>query len=324
MVTKSERIRLGFFIFFGSIIFFAFFIFTAGKNLLKKNDTYFIEYTESVSGLNEGNPVKRRGVEIGQVEELSFSTEDVRKIVVRIAVKRGTKIKSDALAVVQVFGITGIKYIDIIGESNESTPLLPGDKIQPGMSTIDMVTGKADVITQKIEVALNNIIAFTGSEKMNKIAHTLAATGELAANFNALLTENRENIRRLTGDLSHKSGRFFDRANRIFARMDSSLAQINKVMASKSLTKSFKNMENISADIESGLGDGKFAAMIKNINRTLESSNHAIVQFNKMITLNRDKLNHILDRLEITVRNLADFTQTIKENPSLLIRKQEE
>jgi len=64
MVTRSERIRLGFFILFGLFLLVTFLFLTAGRELLKKNDTYYIEYSESVSGLNPGNPVKRRGVEI--------------------------------------------------------------------------------------------------------------------------------------------------------------------------------------------------------------------------------------------------------------------
>ncbi|MFH1759551.1 MAG: MlaD family protein, partial [bacterium] len=149
----------GAFLFFGSLIFITFILLTAGKNLFKKNDYYFIEYSGSISGLNVGNPVKRRGVEIGQVDELSFPKKDVSKIMVKIAVRRGTEIKSDAQAVVQVFGITGIKFIDIMRESNESVPLKPGDKIRPGISTIDMVTGKADIIMQKTEVAINSVLS---------------------------------------------------------------------------------------------------------------------------------------------------------------------
>jgi phospholipid/cholesterol/gamma-HCH transport system substrate-binding protein len=322
MITKSERIRLGLFIFLGTIIFVAFVLFTAGRNLLKKNDFYYIEYTESVSGLNVGNPVKRRGVEIGQVKELSFSTEDVSKIVVKIAVKKGTEIKSDAQAVVQVFGITGIKFIDIIGGSNEAEPLSPEDKIKPGISTIDMVTGKADVITQKIEVALNNIISFTADENMGKLVTTLNSVGQLSQNINILIKENRDNINKLTGSLSRESGMFFRRTNRIFARIDTSLKHIDQLIRNQALSKSFKNLENISGQINDGLGRGKFASMIENINKTLKSTNQAIRQFNATLATNRDKLNTIMERLEITVRNLSDFTQAIKENPSLLIRKQ--
>jgi len=324
MITRAERIRLGFFVFFGLLLLLGFLFLTAGKALFKKHDFYYIEYTESVSGLNQGNPVKRRGVEIGTVESLSFSKEDVSKIIVEISVKKGTEIKSDAEATVQVFGITGIKYIDIIRESNASPALKPGDKIRPGLSTIDMVTGKADLITQKIEIALNNVIAMTREENGARLSRMILSMGELANNLNILITQNQDNIRNITSNLSHQSGGMFNRVNLMLARLDSSFSQLNDILSNKSLDRSFRNMETITGEVKDGLGKGKIGTTLDNLNRTLESTNTAVSQFNKTLSTNRERLNQIMDRLEMTTRNLADFTQKIKENPSMLIRNQEE
>jgi phospholipid/cholesterol/gamma-HCH transport system substrate-binding protein len=324
MVSKSSRIRLGFFLSIGILIFLGFVFLTIGRKYLEKNDYYYIEYTESVSGLNVGNPVKMSGVEIGKVEDLSFSTEDVSKIVVQISVRKGIRIKSDAEAVVEVFGITGLKYIDILKGTNEASLLLPGDKIKAGQSTIDMVTGKADEIARKVEIALNNIIGFTNNDNMENLAEAVVAAKELMRNLNGLIIQNRDNLNQFTGQLAKQGPDFLTRANGILVHLDSAVSEISKVTGSKSLQKSLKNMETITDNIKSGLDQGQLDATFKNLNKTLDNSNKAIQDLNKTIITNRDKLNQILDRLETTGRNLSDFTQKIKENPSLLIRKPEE
>jgi ABC-type transporter Mla subunit MlaD len=226
--------------------------------------------------------------------------------------------------VVQVFGITGIKYIDIIRESNAAPSLKPGDKIRPGLSTIDMVTGKAEFITQKIEIALNNIISMTREENMQNLSRMIANTGELTANLNLMVKQNQDNIHTISTNLAGQSSTVFNRINLLFAGLDSTLSQLNGILSNKSLDRSFKNMESITGEFKDGLGKGKIAATLDNLNQTLASTNQAVSQFNKTLTVNKEKLNQIMDRLEMTTRNLADFTQTIKENPSLLIRKPEE
>ncbi len=322
-MNKSSRIRLGFFLTIGILIFLGFVFLTIGRKYLEKNDSYYIEYTESISGLNVGNPVKMSGVEIGKVEDLSFATDDVSKIVVRISVRKGIRIKSNAEAVVEVFGITGLKYIDILKGTNDAPLLIPGDKIKAGMSTIDMVTGKADDIARKVEIALNNIIAFTNNDNMDNVSNAVITARELMTNLNTMILQNRENITMFTGHLAKQGPDVLNRMSGIMNRLDSAVSDISKMATNKSLQKSLKNLESITDNIKGGLDQGQFDNTMKNINKTLDNSNKTIQDLNKTIATNRDKLSQILNRLETTTRNLADFTQRIKENPSLLIRKQE-
>lgn len=323
MVSKASRIRLGFFLSIGILLFLTFVFLTIGKKYLEKNDYYYIEYTESVSGLNVGNPVKMSGVEIGKVEDLSFAEDDVSKIIVKISVRKGIRIKSDAEAVVEVFGITGLKFIDILKGTNEAGLLQPGDKIKSGLSTIDMVTGKADDIARKMEIALNNIIAFTNNDNMDNVGNAVVTARELMSNLNTLILENRSNITQFTGQLAKQGPDVLTRVTGIMNRLDTAVAEISKMTNNKSLQKSLKNIETITDNIKGGLEQGQFDATLKNVNRTLDNSNKTIQDLNKAINTSRDRLAQILDRLDNTTRNLSDFTQKIKENPSLLIRKQE-
>ncbi|MFH0919802.1 MAG: MlaD family protein [Fibrobacterota bacterium] len=327
MITRTERIRLGFFLVIGLLLLVAFFFFTIGRSLLEKNDVYTIEYTESISGLNIGNAVKMSGVSIGQVDDLQFAKDDVGRILVTISVRKGIPIKADAEAVVEVFGITGMKFIDILKGSNNAPCLTPGSRIKAGLSKFDMVTGRAEDIATKIEVALNNIINFTNADNLQTLSRAINSTRELASNLNQLVNENRTNITVFTGGLAQQGaglGEISARINGILSRIDTSVNDLNRVVNNKPLQKSLKNLETITDNVRDGLDQGQLGKTMNALNQTLDASNRTINEFNRTITQSRDRLNSVLDKLDATTRNLADFTNKIKENPSLLIRKQEE
>ncbi|MBL8026179.1 MAG: MCE family protein [Fibrobacteres bacterium] len=334
-MTRGERIRLGIFTLIGIALAGVFFYLTVGRSMLEKNDYYTIEYTdESVSGLNIGNAVKMRGVSIGRVEDLYFAKNDIGKIVVKISVRRGIFIPGDAVAVIEVFGITGMKYIDLVRGTSASTPYKPGAVLATGISTIGMVTGKAEDIAQKIEVALNNIISFTGSDKIQNLAHsstnTVQDVDNLVRNLNALIIENRSNIAAIganlntfTGKLSGDEGLIVNRTLRVLDRVDSAVSDIAKLTDNKSLQKSLKNIEEATNELQSGINAEQIKKTVASLNKTLETTNQAAVEIGRTFTQSRDRMNQILDRLEVTTKNLSDFTAKIKDNPSLLIRKQE-
>jgi phospholipid/cholesterol/gamma-HCH transport system substrate-binding protein len=334
-MTRGERIRLGIFTLVGIALAGLFFYLTIGRSLLEKNDYYSIEYTdESVSGLNIGNAVKMRGVSIGRVEDLYFAKNDLGRIVVKISVRRGIQIPGDAVAVIEVFGITGMKFIDLVRGTSASTPYKPGAILQTGISTFGMVTGKAEDIAQKIEVALNNIIAFTGSEKIQSLTSTSANTiqdlDNLVRNVNALVAENRSNINSIGGNLNALTGRLsndgavvVNRTLKVLDNLDSAVSDISKLTTNKALHKSFKNLETATEELQSGISGEQIKKTVANLNKTLETTNQAATEIARTFTQSRDRMNQILDRLEVTTKNLSDFTTKIKDNPSLLIRKQE-
>ena len=81
MLTRPEKIRLGIFLTFGFSLVLGFFVFFVGKNLLRSSDSYIIVFTAtSLSGLDNGAPVKYQGLKIGSVKDISIDPEDISKI----------------------------------------------------------------------------------------------------------------------------------------------------------------------------------------------------------------------------------------------------
>jgi len=53
---------------------------------------------------------------------------------------------------IEILGITGLKILELRGGRNESISLKPGDYIKSGTSSTEMITGKAEILAEKVEV----------------------------------------------------------------------------------------------------------------------------------------------------------------------------
>ena len=152
MVSKAQKFRLGIFIAFSSVLLIVFLVVVAGNKLLEKRDEYYIHYEDtSVIGLQVGGQVKYHGISVGRVDDIRIDKEDVKMVIVTISVKEGTPLKEDILATLAPVGITGLKQIELSGGTNEAKLLKPKSNILPGKSVLDSITGKAEIIAEKLK-----------------------------------------------------------------------------------------------------------------------------------------------------------------------------
>ncbi|WP_395941606.1 MlaD family protein [Campylobacter coli] len=84
---------------------------------------YEIHTQESVAGLGIKAPVRLLGVEIGNVENISIYDKENLGVNILIKIKKGTPIKEDTFATLQLQGITGLKFIQLQGGSKNSPRL---------------------------------------------------------------------------------------------------------------------------------------------------------------------------------------------------------
>ena len=76
---------------------------------------YRIHFTESVSGLSLGDPVKYRGVDVGTVKSMGIDTDDPRRVQVDVKLHKDAPVKTDTRASLKLKGITGTVYIELDG-----------------------------------------------------------------------------------------------------------------------------------------------------------------------------------------------------------------
>ena len=77
-------------------------------------------------GLHAASPVRYRGVPVGTVTDIHIDENNSERVVVTIEVTKGTPIKEDAVAALEMQGITGLVNVQITGGSKDSALLEAG------------------------------------------------------------------------------------------------------------------------------------------------------------------------------------------------------
>ncbi|EFU70934.1 MlaD family protein [Aliarcobacter butzleri] len=291
MDTKINFFKIGLFV---SSLFtlLVIFIFWLGKYGLedKKYDDYSIFFSESVSGLNIGSSIKFMGFEVGTVKDIKINPYNSEEIQIDIQIQKGTPIKEDNFAILGNLGITGLKYIELKGGSNNSKLL--GEN-QYGMKVIKSKTSalttfvdSTEDITKEITILLGQMKKVLNDENISNFSSLLSKSEKSMANieqFSAYLVKNEKKI----DDLINSMKNFANTGNSSFASV-------------KTSADSFKELTTkIKEEFDKGTFDLK-----------------------GMSSESFENLNSLLKNLENNLNLTQDLINNINESPSDLLLKQ--
>ncbi len=312
MVTRSQKIRLGVFIAVGILLLIVTLFLLSIDRFFKQKDIYYIKYQNvSVSGLDVGSSVKYLGVRIGTVQDIKIDPKNVSQIIVTIAVKKHTPIKKDVTANISAVGITGLKIIELRGGTPEAPLLKPGGYIKPGKSLTEEITGKAEILAEKTEMILNNLIELTDQANREKIVRLVDQSQTTLTKINRVLsiTEPRwksimENLDSSMNNLALASA---SAKRTIFA--------IEAVANSDTLKMTMKNI----AEVADKLNKANIYKFDEQINLAVSYLQSLLQQMDNLVKVNSLRLNQTIEQLNQMVRSLNNAAKEIEEDPSVLI-----
>ncbi|MDN5095103.1 MlaD family protein [Aliarcobacter butzleri] len=291
MDTKINFFKIGLFV---SSLFtlLVIFIFWLGKYGLedKKYDDYSIFFSESVSGLNIGSSIKFMGFEVGTVKDIKINPYNSEEIQIDIQIQKGTPIKEDNFAILGNLGITGLKYIELKGGSNNSKLL---DENQYGMKVIKSKTSALTTFVDSTEDITKEITILLG--QMKKVLND-----ENISNFSSLLS---------------KSEKSMENIEQFSAYLVKNEKKIDELINSM---KSFANT-----------GHSSFASVKTSADSFKELTTKIKEEFDKgtfdlkgMSSESFENLNSLLKNLENNLNLTQDLINNINESPSDLLLKQ--
>ena len=173
--------------------------------------------------------------------------------------------------------------IEIHGGSKEAKLVEPGHFINAGGSITDQLTGKAEIIAEKIELLLNNLNRFTQPENMDKISHMIETTNQAFTEASQMLTENRQDIR----NIINNTQKTMSRVDSISILLQSSAQELHRITTSDTL--------------------GKILSDVQHITGRLRASN--LEQFIQTLSAAVEKTNLLLNSID------DDFKSPIPEDP---------
>ncbi|MBN2356974.1 MCE family protein [candidate division KSB1 bacterium] len=290
MEYRASEIKAGIFVAFSIVVFLSFLFAIKGISALQAKDEYYVRFNY-VGGIEQGSIVRLAGVPVGRVQSFSMVDESgVAKVQLSLQMKRGTPIRSDSEAFMTTIGIMGSYYIEITAGSNQAKRLPSGSIIR-----------SKDV---------------TGFAQMSgPIGDATVEARESLANLNDLLNEqNRQNVsamiaslRRMTDENEAAMSSFMQNLNHLSANLNSTVEIFNHFISVHDTTiqKSLQHTQEL---------------ILESRNLTLQLQN-TVQNFDAMLLENRDTYRQTWDNLHTLSRNLEAFSQSIKEQPWNLLRK---
>ena len=306
MVTKTQKFRLGVFITFISLIMLIFIIMVTGNKLMEKRDYYQIIYKDiSVSGLQVGGSVKYHGINIGRVDDITIDKDDIRNVIVKISIRAGTPVKEDVIASLIPVGITGLLQVELSGGTNEAELLEPGSNIRPGTSIFESISGKAEIITEKLEQVLDNLTKITDRNNQEKISGILTSVDSILSinqePFNNIMI-NMDSIAVNLAQLTKESSQAVEKLNRIIQ------------------SEQFANIINNSEKVSRDLASADITKLITDLNKAINKVSDTFAHIDQTHLKTRQDIIQTIETLRETIDYLNEFSRQISEEPSILIR----
>lgn len=320
MVQKAQKVRLGIFLSVTIFLLIVALVLVTGSALLKKETTYYIRYRGdvSVTGLELGAQVKYRGIRIGRVEDIYIDPDNIEDLIIKISVNEKVPIKEDTEAMMSLIGITGLKLIELRGGTNESKRKPPGSEIKSGLSLVESMSGKAEILAQKVEMILNNLIEMTGPTRQQKFFRFVDNASATLASFQTLIDTNQTNIYLTLKNIESFSSEldsFMHVSNEV-------IAVINKTAKSKKVAETISNLHKLTAELE----QARFSELTEELILAVDQAKKTFTHIDLTLLTSRHDLLRSVEALKESMESLNEFARMISENPSLLIygTKQEE
>ena len=296
--TRAERIKIGAFMLLCGIMICVFLGYVLSRFLNKEFDNYYTVFSESVIGLYKDAQVKLNGIDVGNVTEIAIDSSNLNQVVVRFRVNKGTPIKLGTRAgMTHGISLTGEKQIVLSGGRFDEPDVAEGGFVPAEKTAFDAIANKATDIISHVDSLMTNLNSIFSEENSQSISNSLK-------NF-----ENAtQNLNRLTQNLNAPINNISNAAN----SMKNVLSEIEEA---KIAAKAGENMDVLKEKLEAI--DTK--AMNENLTQAMESIKQLTQRLDQVVYKNQDQVGDAVVELNAVLENLEEFTQKIKNNPSVLI-----
>ncbi|MBD3391087.1 MAG: MCE family protein [Chitinivibrionales bacterium] len=293
-LSRSQKSRLGLFMLLGAFLLVVFIAIPVGFKFAEREKTYYAVFTgESLSGLDQGAIVKYYGVPIGKVDRVTFDPKDIERVRVEIRIRHDFPMKKGMYIQTGMLGITGLKYVEVMGGSNDAPVLKPGSEVPVKPSLMATLTGKTDVIISKVELLLNHINAIAHPDSIAPVKEIIKNAADISREINDFMQASTPKFKSIAGS-----------AESTMRKVDLIASDVKSITANVNATVNAADLSRTVADIDSTVRT--LNSLTRNLDLTVRQS--------------REDFTVALENLRETLENANELSKILSENPSLLLR----
>lgn len=333
MATRSQKVKLGVFLTAAVVLFAITVVVLTGMGLWEERWTYYIEYRQSVSGLEQGAPVKLRGVRVGTVDAIRVDPDNVEQVEVRIQVDKGTPIKTDTKAFINMQGITGLKFVELASGTAAAKQLPPGSEIQAGESLVEQLTGRATDIGLKVEKLLNNILYITREKNQKRVDDIVTSTEQTTANLaqltseltqtlqvtRGLVSDNRESIDQLIANANETS----QRTNQVLTEVGRLTSTAQKIAQNSKIPQTVAEFRQTNIMVQERLEGLEVGDTMQRVSAALDTLTALLNNLSQTVNQNQDQLRATLYNFRQAAESFKELARSLRSQPSRLFFDEE-
>ncbi|MBQ8367261.1 MAG: MCE family protein [Alistipes sp.] len=226
-----------------------------GQNLLLQSNIYYVYY-DDVSGLQESSRVKLRGVEVGNVRDITLEADRV-KVEIAIESEYTQMIPENSIAEIGAAGLMGGVEIAII-QGDAERCIKDGATFEGRIKT-DMLGSLADKGTELID-GLNQTVAgindLIGGNSQN-ITALIANLESTTKSIDSILATSAPNINEAVGNLNKFTTTLSDNTERVDSminNLNTFTGELAEADVVNKLTTTVESLNEVLAAIENGEG----------------------------------------------------------------------
>lgn len=320
MATRKQKIQVFIFLFVCFLITLLIIYFVSGM-YSNYGIKYWIEFDESVLGVYEGGVVEYLGVPVGKVEEIRVSPEGRPVIYINIDSRKVTLHKGVEANIVIYSLAAGTMAISLSGGDPNAPILPPGSKIPARRSTISAVSSRIEELMDDLKNILDSVkTGLEGIESgdLTEIAKKVDSVLEKGEN---LLDDLQKTVKKINATMENLEPK-------ISETMDAGEKTVNKIKelsekTDKLITVITEKAEQI--DVQKTQDNVNSAIQeIKNLSQNVDGLVNELKNITTSASYKADNfefsLQNTLQEINYTLESLRNLLESIRKNPSMIIR----
>lgn len=284
MSTQADKFKIGLFLVSSLFLAVVVVIWLGASRFFEDSQTLVAYFTESVQGLEEGSPVKFRGVPVGRIKGIRMAP-DTRLIEVLLNLNRNFKVSDDLGIKMNLMGLTGMKYLemDTFRSDQQKEPIVLN--FEPRYRVIP--TYPSDI--RELGTALESIFQKVKALDVDRISNNIL---KVTSRLDTILADPKldtagANAAETLRELRDTSKKIHDEVSR---------SQLSKV-----ITRTFDKASEF-----------------------FQASTETTRNADRLIRRTDNNISNLSQKLDRSADNLIDFTRMIKLKPSSIIFGPEE
>lgn len=262
-------------------------------------ERYEIYFAGSVSGLNEGGPVRYLGVDVGRVRRMNIDTENPNQVQVIVEIDQTAPLSAATRASLNLQGVTGLLYVNLkeAPDADRAAPLAMGERyprIESVASDFDTVLASMPELMARATSLLERVGRVFSDDNLEGLAETIQSlrqtTNELPGATRSM-AQLLEDVRGTISEIRVAAENLRDISTDSRPQIQAALARMNEVA---------DNLAQASARVD----------------RFAENSE---VQMGHFTEQGLFQLERLVRETRQAAREFRDLSRSLKENPSQIL-----